>query len=486
MIDRLNSRIRFALALLMLGLPLRLAMAQWTPAQLDTLAQAFATGISASYGVDPRPWHFMVGCDIPDCDNNNPDTVYGFPNFGNDPGALVLSRALLPTAALVFVLETPPPMRYFGATAYMGNRYYAKLPSKPQVSGVVAVNESLTDTTNLAVLGTTGDTQPGVNPFGQLAVFVTTADATTLAAITAQFTALGFPASAINLLPLPISVQPPVPLAMGTDATSDTYTVALRLTYPLDPAQQADYLQRAPVRAFHLAPRTLRAPTPLPPTAYRTPGTGIAEPTALRRAQGQLINQLLAQYASQFPFVNETRVLVKQTVNYDAIAKGKSSAYDNPDAIYTVDAGGGGGVSLGAYDRILVVGVNHSSPTDGTGKAVYFSHALQTADGNRGVLGVPDTALARSGLIAGGVTDPGDRRYDTYRRLYAFTVAFNCPPGDLLCITIPQDNGGLPVGTPLLMAGRIYLETATQTRPSKDELIIERAFVLSKTAAAVP
>jgi hypothetical protein len=480
-----GSRVAACLRWLFIALCLfaRPAAAQWTVAQLDDLARAFASAMAMNYNVTAYPWSFMTDCDLADCLSNNPDTIYGYPNFATQPGALVWDRQMASTSALVFVLETPPPMRYFGVTAYMGNKYYARLPGRPQMSGTVAVNESLTDTTNIEVVGTTGSPTPGTNPFSQLAVFVVTADARTYADISTQFTALGFPGTAVNQLALPISVQPAVPLNMGTTPNSDTYTAALRLTYPLDPAKQADYVQRSPIRTFYLAPKGTRLITPVPPTSYRTPGTGVAEPAALSAAQGQLVNQLLAQYATQYATITENRVGVAQTVNYNFIAKGKPGNFDNPDALYVADAGGNGNLAPAADDRILVVGVNHSSPVNGTGKASYFSHTLEVVDTHAGVFAVADSWLDMTGLVAAGITDANDPRYDTYRRLYAFSLSYNCPPGDTLCITIPQGTGGVPIGTPVELIGRIYLEPATRTRPSKNELIVERVFVMSKAGA---
>ena len=459
------------------------ACAQWTVGQLDALAQAFATGISGGYKVTAYPWRFMATCSATYCFNNNPDGTYGMPDFGMQPGQAVAARTLAPTGALVLVMETPPPMRYFGVTPYIFTKYYADPPGRPSQPTTVTVFESLTDTTNLVVIGTTGSAVPGSNVHTQLSVFVVTADAQTYGEIARQFLSLGFPAYAINQLDLPLAVEPAVPLKMGTSPRSDTYAVLLRSTYPEDAARMADYVQRAPVRSFYVSPRLARAVSLLAPTVYRVPGSGQAEPGELSAAQGQLVNLLLARYGDEYARITELQVPVMQTRNYAAVARGASANGDNPDALYT--AAGRGSLAPAFDDRILVVGVNHGAIPDGTGKATYFSHSLTVAENGDGVLSVPDTWLAGTALTAAGITDPGDPRFATYRRLYAFTMGYNCPSGDTLCVTIPQPTpeGGVAIGTPVRLVGRIYLDPATKTRPSRDEITFERAFFMSNATA---
>jgi hypothetical protein len=180
---------------------------------------------------------------------------------------------------------------------------------------------------------------------------------------------------------------------------------------------------------------------------------------------------------------------VTQVNNYFNAVHGIPSNGENPDALYMTDAGIDGSFAPAADDRLLVVGVNHSAPDFGTGKTTYFSHSLQVLSNAAGLLAVSDTWLAGSGLVAAGITDSQDPRYSTYRKLYAFTMSFHCPPGDTLCVTIPQPDGqggGVPIGTPMALLGRAYLDPATNTRPSKDELLFERVFVMKSPTPARP
>lgn len=453
------------------------AVAQWTPPQLDQLTQSFVQAMGPAYTVRSFPWTWSSECDGTQCYGDNPDTTYGYPLFGPAGTSAAVARTMDATGALVFIAETPPPMRYFGFTPYLYSKYYTTVPYTGQ-PGYVAVYQSLTDTRNLLNVGTTGSTKPGTNVFTQLAVYVMTADATTAADISSRFAALGFPSSAVNLQTLPLSNVPPVPLAMGNGLRKDTFSALFRLSYPEDAEAMASYVARTPIRTLYLEPASARAVAPLPPTVYRTPGNGQAESAALRRARDQLASQLLAQYQPQFRSTLEAAVSIRQTRNYACVTLGISCAGDNPDALYMSDFGGAS-YTPGPDDRFLVVGVHHSS---GTGKATYFSHSLTNATNSAGLLSVTDTWLRGTGLLAAGITNPADPRYAAYSRLYAFYMSYNCPPGDPICVRIPTDpaNGGVPLGTPLEMAGRMYLEPATATRPSNNEVVLERVFWLQK------
>ncbi|HSB02558.1 MAG TPA: hypothetical protein VLE49_18045, partial [Anaerolineales bacterium] len=88
-----------------------------------------------------------------------------------------------------------------------------------------------------------------------------------------------------------------------------------------------------------------------------------------------------------------------------------------------------------------------------------------------------------SALTMAGITSTADPRYATYSELYAFTVSYDCT-GEPVCFTIPQptaDNAvGIPFGDPIDTTARYYVDPATKTRPSSDEVIFHRVFVLKK------
>jgi len=333
---------------------------------------------------------------------------------------------------------------------------------------------------NQLLIKTTGSPKPGRDVNTQLAAFVVTADATTFADVSARLTALGFPASAINLLDLPLTV-PDSPLNMGDGAYSDTYTPILRLDYPERGDQLADYVRRAPVWVHYIEPAKRRPTDPLPPTKYKVPGNGQPEPAGLKAARDQLADQLQTMFKPQFTSITEMPVMPSETVNYACVRLAAPCHSDAPDALYTADLGLTKPIVLGADDRVLVIGVQHNLGPLGTGKVTYLSHAVMRPDISVGVLAVPDNRLEGSGLLAAGITDPSDPRYAMYSRLYAVEFSYRCLAGDPICVTIPETgDGGVPLGTPLEFMGRMYLDPATATRPSKHELILERSFVLRK------
>ena len=186
----------------------------WDVSQLGQLTSAFESGLAGSFTYQQYPWQFLT----PDqcftqnfkCAFSNPDGPYGHPVPGAPP--LQLSTYLASNEAFVMIMETPPPMLYYGITPYINTRYYGSEPQNPAASGTLQVLESLQDSVNMADIGTTGSSTPGVNSFSQLAVFIMTADQTTYQQLRQQFEALGFPDSAINLLTMPVN---DVPLDMG-------------------------------------------------------------------------------------------------------------------------------------------------------------------------------------------------------------------------------------------------------------------------------
>jgi hypothetical protein len=454
----------------------------WTPADLPALEAAFVSGISGKYSAAQYPFRFLSTCGAPYCFGTNPDTTYGQPDFSGGAPQPIISSNIAKTGAYVLVMETPPPMQYWGVTPYIFNRYYSSLPTNPSTSGFVTIFESLTDTANLLDAGTTGSTTPGVNPFSQLSVYIVTADQKTYSDIANEFVSLGFPATAINLLDLPLANVPGVPLDMGVTKTSDTYTLLLRLTYPTDPAQMQAYVTSGAQGFYYLTPLATRPSSPLPPTTYKVPGDGQSEPQNLLTAQGALVSQLLNQLKSSFGAITESPIVIKQTDNYICVTGGFICNSDNPDAFDTADVGNSGNFTMKPTDAVLVVGVMHDLSSVGTGKATYFSHSVVNDANQQGIIAVNNQWLAGTALTAAGIKSSKDPRYATYQSLYAFMISYNCPATAVPCLTIPQGSGsapGIPVGTVMQLTGRFYLDPTTKTRPSTNELIIERAFYLT-------
>lgn len=459
----------FMLAMFSCGAP-----AQWQTSELDTLKQEFITQIANDYQTTEYPWIFSVDkteCYTTgtDCYFSNPDAIYGHAAFG---GALDVATLMRESDALVMLLETPPPMRYFGITPYIYSRYYTAPLEHPHHPGFVQVFQSLTDSINLATI----KTQNPYDSFSQLSAVVMTANQKTYQAIYKTLAKLGFPGNAINKIALPLKE---VPLRMRYSPYADSFNILIRMAYPDNQAQMDDYTNRTPVRMLKLTATGTPPPLLLPAAASRIPGDGTKEPEALSAGRDQLAQQLLAQYGKDY-VIEENEIVLYQTQNYVCVELGIMCNVDSSDALYTRDVNIHTPTSL--QDKILIIGVNHVA----TGKATYMSHSVVNDLYHAGISAVSDEWLNGSALAMAGISDRFDPKYPVYSRLYAFTIGYDCS-GEAVCLQIPQPTDDNPIGaalgTPIDVTSRAYLDPATLTRPSSDEVIFHRVFILKKNPA---
>lgn len=448
------------------------ALAQWQTSDLDALKQEFAGHIANEYQATEYPWVFSVDkteCYTTgtDCYFSNPDAIYGHTAFG---GALDVATFMQESDALVMIMETPPPMRYFGITPYIYSRYYTSPLEHPHRPGFVQVFESLADSANLATI----KTQNPYDSFSQLSVFVMTANQATYQTVYKTLAKLGFPGDAINKIALPLKE---VPLRMDYSPYADSFNILIRMAYPDNQAQMDDYTNRTPVRILKLtATGTPPATQPLPVQAPRIPGDGTKEPEALSAGRDQLVRRLLSQYAKDYT-IRENSIVLYQTKNYVCVERGIMCNVDSSDALYTRDVNIYTPASL--QDKVLIVGINHVA----TGKATYMSHSVVNDLYHAGITAVSDEWLDGSALAMAGISDRRDPQYTVYSRLYAFTISHDCS-GETVCLQIPQPTADNPIGaalgTPIDVTSRAYLDPATLTRPSSDEVIFHRVFFLKK------
>ena len=456
----------------------------WIVENRSQLTQSFTTAMSSTFTVTQFPFFFQVDCTAAiNCYDANPAGPEGLPNFSLNPALPQrISDWLLSTGAIVLVTETPPTMTYFGVTPYLFDEYYSRqMPKNPtETPGTVTVFESLTDTANLDVVGTTGSPTPGTNPFTQIAVFVITADTNTYNDIVNEFVALGLPATAINQMTLPVNA---VPLKMGTTAADDTFTVLLRTAYPANQSLLTNYVQRTPIDVLLMEPIKARTLAALPKPTYRVPGDGHNESATLRTARNKLATTLVNMFSANYTVTDATLTVV-QTQNYYAATTATAGNGDNPDALYIQEVGFTSSYIPGPNDLLLIVGVNHDAyfpdtAYPGTGTTTYFNNSVLNPSGNQAVLGIPDSWMAGSAIAMAGINSTSPL-YATYQSLYAYTVGFNCT-GQVWCATIPQPvNGsvGITPGEPMRLMGRLYLDPLTKTRPLSSEIILDSVYIL--------
>lgn len=457
----------------------------WDVSQLDTLANDFNAGISSSFQVTEYPFLFLNtdACFEPGktCAYTNPDSPYAFPQqipkFG-------IATQMAKIDAEVLIMETPPPASYFAITPYLFTRYYATGVSATKgMPGTGQIFESLADSINMDEIKTTGSQTPGVNPNTQLTVFVMAADTNTSTMIQQQFQALQFPASAINLVVMPVSAAS---LHMGNSLDKDTFMMMLRTAYPVDQSALDNYIARAPFHFMKLSARIPRDWSELIPPDNKKPGNGTPEPSSLTSARDQLVLQLLKNYDAMYN-IQEVTPINAQTNNYVCMDKGLQCYGDNPDAVYTRDLNQW---SPAPNDKVLIVGIDHVL----TDKATYINHAIADHEHQVGVAGAsdadgaPDSILQGSALKMAGITKSTDPRYAMYSKLYALTIGYDCT-SELVCLKIPvletDSDGnitqiGIAPGDTIDITARTYADPVTLTRPSKSEIIQHRVFKLTR------
>jgi hypothetical protein len=427
----------------------------WEPADLPELTNAFALAMADDYDTHEGEWVVNAQCDIASCFNDNPDTAYGYAVLPQDVSKSLIPKAtrLAPTDAVVLLVQTPPPAKYFGFTPYLFQRYYPEgPPSDPNGFKQVTVFQPLGDTANLVTLETAGN---AATPFSQLSVLVLTADSKTYADIANGLSGLGYPTDAVNLLTLPVDA---VPLRMGLGSTADTYTIMGRVTYAEDPDELSAYVAANPVSVLHLRPWQDRPLAKLPEPEWRVPGSGQPEPQSASESVANVVKRLMTTYRAGYRITEQT-VTPIQTDPYTCVDEGIRCDADNPDALYTEDFF----TPKTRKDKLLVVGVDHVY----YGKATYFSHSPTTLDNQASIFGINDDWLRSMSDWRGHV--------------YAFSVSYDCD-GDPICVPIPEPSDGVPgiaFGDPFEVMARIYLEPGTGTRPSVDEIFFHRVFLLS-------
>ena len=218
---------------------------------------------------------------------------------GAAPGRFrVAGYALGPRDAVVFLACTPSGLRYFSNVNYVLARHDAGAPSDAPARMPFA---SIADATNHEVVNTTGGLD-GAAPFAHTALFVSTASASTHAAVAAAFAGAGLDARAVNLDVVPADwAQLKGDPADMNGTTPPDYLVGLfRASLFENATAEAVYKNaRFPallVRADADAPPVPADDALLAPAA-RGRGTGAPEPDSLRAARDGLAQRVAQSLA---------------------------------------------------------------------------------------------------------------------------------------------------------------------------------------------
>jgi hypothetical protein len=435
---------------------------------------------------------------MPTAAGNNPTTKYiGYlvpPAPGYEVPKLIAEKAptlemsqnlfpywnLGPDEAVVFVGRTPPKCRYFSFdSAMQAGTYEDKF---------LWMWPSIGDTLNNLVIKTEGTPNgwPG-NPFNQTTVIIHTADRDVDRRIRAAAQSAGYPDSLINTLVFPSSM-----LHMGVNADSDIFSTYIRPALYEDEQAGNDYLNNTPAVIFRVTPNKSAELDPYKVPKQRVRGSGTTE-FALMDDLEELRKAILDKYSdldarelptSQwFPPSNDafqkginvygpdndacylwtaTQTLSAQIPWIDPVIKNFNHYYYP----FMVDSE----VKLDSNEFLIVYGVNHVA----TRKATYSNFVVYGAEGWYGVGAVTDADF--NGTAEEYLPNNPHAKY-----LYVYKVARNCDESESHCFEVPSDLNlpekkyGIPIENPLLIGWRLYLEKATKTGPSYNEIVYDKA-----------
>lgn len=423
---------------------------------------------------------------LPSAYGNNPATKYlayfvpPAPGYPVDERIAEIARALGmsgnassfwnlgPDEAVVFVGKTPPECRYFSYDHYLMSRTYGN-----EDRWIFA---NIADPLNNLVISTDG--APG-EPFNQTTMVVSTADRGIDERIGAAARSAGYSAEIMNTQVFPSSM-----LKLGNENGSDTFGIFIRPALFTDRSAGEEYISNTPATVFRVTPTNVTELDPYNYPTLRVRGTGQTE-FDLTDDLDELERAILERYSNLSATELPTAPAVP--VGSEVIQRGIDGVGPTNDAVYLWTANRTADsptppffdttqyydflrdppITLGndTDEFIIVYGVNHVA----TGKATYANFALYGADIWNGVGSITDADF--TGTAEEYLPDNPNAQY-----LYVYKIARTCE-GELNCFAVPSGVGGYGIepDQPIIIAWRLYLESATQTGPSYSEILYDRA-----------
>ena len=349
--------------------------------------------------------------------------------------------------AVVFLVRTPPPVRYFSVIPYLHER-----TEDIRKTLFASVDEPINNL-KIATASPTGEV------FNELSVFVLTPDRNMYDAVVDTLGQIGFPARAVQLLTLA-----PEMLKLGKGQADDSFTLLMRVALADAPSQLDDYILSNPVRVVRLTPtQSHTAVDPLPNPDLPAPGS-VAEPNGLALALSKLVKDIKSNYAGSH--LTPHRSVSWAPIGEDCITDFEVCGGDNYDALYTLEA-----KNLlndpNTPDFVIVAGVNHKL----LNKALYINHSISDPIRNAGVASFSDKDLQGSAAYHAGLSGSSD----LYQYLYAYMISSNCGSRHY-CLQVPLAGVDGDIGIKRYenydIVGRIYLDPATTVRPDEGDIIL--------------
>lgn len=440
--------------------------------------------------------YFIEGL-LPNVGGNNPTSKYlSFlvpPAPGHEVGSVMANYSkalglsgttthrwnLGPDEAIVFVGRTPPKCKYFSFDNYIFTGSYE--------DKIRWLSAPIGDTLNNLVIKTEG-TPNGRhgNPFNQNTVVILTADRGIDRRIRAAAQSAGYPESIINTMVFPSSM-----LHMGVEDNSDIFYTVIRPALYKDKQAGEKYLNNPPAVIFRITPNESTTPDPYKVPEQRVRGAGTTELDLmddLEELRKAILNEYSGLNATELP------TSIWGPPGNNAFQKGINVFGPDNDACYLWTATQAlstqipwmdvwpspsdfidtyypfmrdSQVTLGndPNEFLIVYGVNHAA----TGKATYMNFVVNGVDGWNGVAAA--TNLDFSGTAQEYLPNNPNAKY-----LYVYKVVRNCAE-DSNCLVVPTgpDAYGIALDQPLFITWRLYLEKATKTGPSYNEIVYDKA-----------
>lgn len=450
-----------------------------------------------------NPFRFIHAGAIDSCAGNNAGQPYKclpvplIPGEADEQGRAEFGVfRLQPYEAIVYVGPTPPEGDYFSYTGFLWVRHHDSLIEKGDW-----LFAALGDPLNNLLIKTEG----GGSPFEKNTMIVFTPDEGTYNRIVAAAQSAGYPESMINLFVIPSTS--PIPLAyLGMGPESDSMLVLVRTANFKDPEKGDDYLNNnAYGTVFRVTPDSapVLQPYAQPPARDRSwqketdliPGLE----DGLERLKAAILAQTEHVQSRSFEsirwFYDSRDVLPDDPTSlaYHQFVAGEAS--DTP-YLRTAENGSPANFILGMDDVVIAYGVNHAA----TGMATYSSVSAygdwQTNQCDppsqfifgcndhvwNGVAGMTSHSFVIDGKSSAEEYLPGD---PVAPYLYAIKVKRTCDPDEKFCVPVPLPGGdpehkdnpyyGIGLTDPMMIGYRAYLNPATKSGPSYDDIVFDRA-----------
>lgn len=427
---------------------------------------------------------------------NSPLNYFGFPPVPATVGVdKSRSYRFGPNEALVIVGKTPAASAlYYSYNVYIGlrcvtaNCFAGATPNF--LSDYTRRFATMVDALNHTNIWTTG-TPNGFqgDPFGKDTMIIITSDRGVDRRIRQAARKIGYSDAIMNTIVIPVEYA-----RLGLEYGKDEIAVVQRLA-----VWDESYLSSPPLRLFRVASSSPLEPFPTPPLATHG-GKSTSEKIQYQKAVAALKEAILKKYgdlgytATEYKtdrWVPYGRDMV--ALETDGVFNGYDTLGDNSDAVYLripdlagglpADRGNTFSLDDSPDDFIIVYGVNHTK----AGFTMYSSissYRHKILNGGNSIWIEPDGTSANHYLK--GTSYAGQAPY-----LYVLRVARSCSgvTGELClevadCLGCPaqqcKDDCKTTGADDLFLAMRGYIEPATGTGPSYDEIIWDSAIHFKK------